>query len=163
MTTAAETMPRSRKIYAAGSDPSIRVPMREISLTNGETHTVYDTSGIYTDPGVEHDIRAGLAPLRESWIESRNDTDELPAPTSIYRRGRDAMPELDAVRFTHSRKPRRATKWFPGNCELRPFALVTTRVMLSRSYSFWNVGLKLTTMRLSLQLSIPNLTGVGLF
>ena len=27
---------RSRKIYSIGSDPSIRVPMREIELTNGE-------------------------------------------------------------------------------------------------------------------------------
>jgi len=108
MTTAAETMPRSRKIYAAGGDPSIRVPMREISLTNGETHTVYDTSGIYTDPSVEHDVRSGLEPIRAQWIESRNDTDELSAPTSIYRRGREAMPQLEEIRFKSSRKARRA-------------------------------------------------------
>ncbi|MBV9271299.1 MAG: phosphomethylpyrimidine synthase ThiC, partial [Candidatus Eremiobacteraeota bacterium] len=108
MAVAAETMPRSRKIYVSGSDASIRVPMREISLTNGETHTVYDTSGIYTDLGVEHDIHSGLSALRQSWIESRNDTEELSAPSSIYRRGREAMQELDTIRFTHSRKPRRA-------------------------------------------------------
>jgi len=108
MAVAADTMPRSRKIYVSGSDASIRVPMREISLTNGESHTVYDTSGIYTDPSVEHDIRSGLTPLRQAWIESRDDTEELSAPTSIYRRGREAMPELDGVRFSQSRKPRRA-------------------------------------------------------
>ena len=38
------------KRYIQGSDPTIRVPMREIALTNGTAHTVYDTSGPYTDP-----------------------------------------------------------------------------------------------------------------
>ena len=40
----------ARKEYAAGSEPSIRVPYREIALTNGETHAVYDTSGPHGDP-----------------------------------------------------------------------------------------------------------------
>jgi phosphomethylpyrimidine synthase len=97
----------TRKAYAFGSDPSIRVPMREISLTNGETHTVYDTSGPYTDPAVTTDVRAGLQPIRLQWILDRNDTEELERPTSVYRRGRDAMHELDAVRFEATRKPRR--------------------------------------------------------
>src|SRR5437899_12151412 len=61
-----------------------------------------------------------------------------------------------------ARDARRATKWFPGSCTLRPFALVTTSVMLSKSYSFRNVGLRVTTMRLSLQLSTPSWTGLGL-
>ena len=51
--------PASSKVYAHGSDPSIRVPMRAIALTNGETHVVYDTSGPYTDPDVAIDVRAG--------------------------------------------------------------------------------------------------------
>ena len=36
------------KRYIQGSDPSIRVPVREIALTDGTTHIVYDTSGPYT-------------------------------------------------------------------------------------------------------------------
>ena len=96
------------KIYATGSIPSIRVPMRAIALTNGEGHVVYDTSGPYTDADVTTDVRAGLDPIREQWILDRNDTEELDKPTSIYRRGREAMPELDTVRFSASRKPRRA-------------------------------------------------------
>ena len=96
------------KMYATGSDPSIRVPMREISLTNGESHVVYDTSGPYTDPGVTTDVRRGLHPIRLQWIVERGDTEELDKPTSLYRRGRDAMPELDAVRFSAARRPRRA-------------------------------------------------------
>jgi phosphomethylpyrimidine synthase len=112
MTTAASSVvggsPSSRKAYAAGSHPSIRVPMREITLTNGEAHVVYDTSGPYTDPDVVTDVHRGLAPVREQWILDRHDTEELDKPTSLYRRGREAMHELDAVRFTASRKPRRA-------------------------------------------------------
>ncbi|MCL5259007.1 MAG: hypothetical protein M1314_04610, partial [Firmicutes bacterium] len=89
----------SRKAYVEGPDPSIRVPVREIALTNGEIHTVYDTSGPYTDPAVATDVRRGIEALRSGWIQARNDTLELDRPTSIYRRGREAMPQLDAVRF----------------------------------------------------------------
>ncbi len=98
----------ARKVYAAGSDPSIRVPMREIALTNGETHVVYDTSGPYTDPGATTDVRRGLEPIRASWIAGRNDTVELERASSVYRLGREAMPELDGIRFAATRKPRRA-------------------------------------------------------
>ena len=96
------------KVYIEGSDPSIRVPVREIALTDGTSHVVYDTSGPYTDPDVAIDVRAGLKPLREEWIESRGDTDVLERPTSLYRRGREAMPELNGVRFSGARKIRRA-------------------------------------------------------
>src|SRR5690348_2128911 len=96
------------KTYAQGSHDSIRVPMREIQLTNGERHTVYDTSGPYTDPSVTTDVHRGLDPIRLQWILERGDTEELEKPTSVYRRGREAMQELDGVRFSASRKPRRA-------------------------------------------------------
>jgi phosphomethylpyrimidine synthase len=87
------------KIYLQGTDPSIRVPMREIQLTDETSHSVYDTSGPYTDPDVTVNVREGLKPLREQWIDARNDTQLLEKPTSIYRRGREAMHELDAIRF----------------------------------------------------------------
>jgi phosphomethylpyrimidine synthase len=96
------------KVFLEGSNPSIRVPMREIALTDGTSHAVYDTSGPYTDSNVTVDIQRGLTPLREAWIESRGDTERLENPTSIYRRGRDAMGELDAIRFPLARRPRRA-------------------------------------------------------
>jgi phosphomethylpyrimidine synthase len=101
-----ELFPGSRKMYLPGSDISIRVPVRAIALSTGETHTVYDTSGPYTDPDVAVDVRAGIAPLRAPWIAARADTDALPRSSSMYRLGREAMPELDAVRFRASRKPR---------------------------------------------------------
>ncbi len=96
------------KTYVTGSDPSIRVPVRAIGLSDGTSHAVYDTSGPYTDPAHTVDIRAGLPALREAWIEGRGDTVGLERPSSIYRRGRDAMPELAELRYPATRAPRRA-------------------------------------------------------
>ncbi len=96
------------KVYATGSAPSIRVPMRAIQLTDGSTHTVYDTSGPYSDENVVTDIRRGLPSLRAEWIAARGDSTELDAPTSVYQRGREAMRELDEIRFKQPRRIRRA-------------------------------------------------------
>ncbi len=98
----------ARRTYAAGSDPSIRVPLREITLTNGASHVLYDTSGPYGDPDIVTDVRRGLNALRAPWVVQRDDTFELDRPSSLYRLGRDAMPELDAIRFAAARRPRRA-------------------------------------------------------
>ncbi|SFN39414.1 phosphomethylpyrimidine synthase [Formivibrio citricus] len=112
-----QPFPNSRKIYVTGSRPDIRVPMREISQTDtpdsfgGEKNPpifVYDTSGPYTDPDVQIDVRKGLAPIRAAWIEERNDTELLPALTSEYGRMREADKSLDPLRFELTRKPRRA-------------------------------------------------------
>jgi phosphomethylpyrimidine synthase len=56
--------PASRKVHVDG--PGVRVPMREISLTNGEVLRVYDTSG---PQGC--DVREGLPKLRKDWIAAR--------------------------------------------------------------------------------------------
>jgi len=96
------------RMYVAGSDPSIRVPLREITLTNGASHVLYDTSGPYGDPDIVTDVRRGLDAVRSAWIAQRDDTFELDRPSSLYRLGRDAMPDLDAIRFVATRRPRRA-------------------------------------------------------
>ena len=117
-----QPFPASTKIYVEGQSPGVRVPMREIKLTptpvagkDGETRLepnapvrVYDTSGPYTDPDVEIDIRKGLAPLRESWIEQRGDTEVLSGDTSEYSKKRAADLTLEKLRFDLKRKPRRA-------------------------------------------------------
>ena len=68
-----EPYPNSKKIYVQGSQPDIRVAMREVMQSPTEVAgkmvpnppvTVYDTSGPFTDPDVEIDVRTGLAPLR---------------------------------------------------------------------------------------------------
>jgi phosphomethylpyrimidine synthase len=111
--------PASRKVYVEGTQPGVRVPMREIRLTptksmNGGAPaenapiTVYDTSGPYTDPSVMIDVRAGLAPLRRQWVLNRQDVEELPSVTSAYGRLRAGDPKLTELRFQHIRKPLRA-------------------------------------------------------
>jgi phosphomethylpyrimidine synthase len=103
-----DPFPASTKVYAEGSDPTIRVPFRAIELTDGTIHTVTDTSGPFTDPDVGIDLRAGIAPLRETWIAKRGDTDTLSKASSVYRLGREAMRELDEIRFPSPRAIRRA-------------------------------------------------------
>ena len=56
--------PGSRKVYL--EERGVRVPMREISLTNGEALRVYDTSGPQG-----FDVRQGLPALRAPWIAGR--------------------------------------------------------------------------------------------
>ena len=53
-------LPASTKTHEPGVlHPQLRVPLREIALTNGERIAVYDTSGPYTDPTVATDVRRG--------------------------------------------------------------------------------------------------------
>ncbi|WP_376779437.1 phosphomethylpyrimidine synthase ThiC [Stutzerimonas nitrititolerans] len=112
-----QPFPRSQKIYVQGSRPDIRVPMREISLDvtptafGGEINApvlVYDTSGPYTDPNVQIDVRKGLADVRSAWIEDRGDTERLPGLSSEFGQRRLDDAELTAMRFAHVRNPRRA-------------------------------------------------------
>jgi len=74
-----EPLPASRKVYVTGShegqDSNIRVPMREVTLTNGEAVTLYDCSGPYTDPAVQIDVTKGLPPVREAAVVARGDTE----------------------------------------------------------------------------------------
>ncbi len=114
---AIKPLPNSRKIYVEGSRADLRVPMREITLS--DTHTsqggeknppihVYDCSGPYTDPAVTIDIRSGLAEMRAGWIAERNDTEALPQLTSEYGRQRLNDPALADMRFNLQHTPRRA-------------------------------------------------------
>jgi phosphomethylpyrimidine synthase len=104
----------SRKVYVTGSRPDIRVPMREIALSGGNPPVrLYDTSGPYTDPSADLDLKRGLPPLRLPWILGRADVQELSGPSSAYRRSREENPALGGVRFASVRRPLRAS---PGRC-----------------------------------------------
>ena len=70
-----EPLPASTKGAIAGSRADIRVPVRDVKLTNGRDVSFYDTSGPYTDPSVMIDVRQGLEPLRAGWIDERGDTE----------------------------------------------------------------------------------------
>ena len=112
-----DSYPASEKIYVEGSRPDIQVPMRKITLSDTPVHFgsekngplyVYDTSGVYTDPNVDVDLQKGLAPIREAWINERNDTEELPGPSSEYGLERLNDPATADMRFDHICKPRKA-------------------------------------------------------
>jgi phosphomethylpyrimidine synthase len=83
--------PASRKIHVPGElRPQLRVPMREVTLSNGEAITLYDTSGPYTDPAAQIDVRSGLPTPRLPAIEARGDTE-------VYG-GRERRPLDDGTR-----------------------------------------------------------------
>ncbi|MFE6869952.1 phosphomethylpyrimidine synthase ThiC [Kitasatospora sp. NPDC057692] len=87
--------PAWRKAHREGSSPDLRVPYREVVLTNGRTVPLYDTSGPYTDPDHQPDVRRGLPALRDAWIRRRGDVEEYD--------GREARPEDDGIRHTSPR------------------------------------------------------------
>ncbi|USE83058.1 phosphomethylpyrimidine synthase ThiC [Acinetobacter tibetensis] len=110
-------LPASNKVYIEGSRPDIRVPFREISLTDtptglGGEHNlplrVYDTSGVYTDPNVSIDLNKGLPWVRQTWIEERDDTEALTSLTSKF--GQERLKDIRTadIRFAHIQNPRRA-------------------------------------------------------
>lgn len=116
-------LPGSRKIYAIGSRADIKVPMREIALSDtrpGPANSprgparsnrpvvVYDTSGPYTDPDANLDITDGLIPIRSAWIEERGDSQELTELSSAYGRQRETNAATRDLRFVRTRKARRA-------------------------------------------------------
>jgi phosphomethylpyrimidine synthase len=114
--------PNAQKIYVEGPRSDLRVAMREITqsptrdfqgqvLQNAPLR-VYDTSGPYTDPAAKIDIRAGLAPLRQTWIEERGDTETY--------QGREVQPRDNGyltaghAEFASQRETKGKLQPFPG-------------------------------------------------
>lgn len=115
--------PSSRKIYVKGKIHNIRVGMRSVSqldtikvmdgikqVEQNPAVTLYDTSGPYSDPDINTDITKGLPRLREKWVDTRDDTEKLPAFTSFYSNERLFDSSLDAIRFPVIHYPHRAKK-----------------------------------------------------
>lgn len=111
----------SRKIYVSGKLHPIKVAMREIVLGNtidrslgkeaeiaNTPVTVYDTSGPYTDPNINIDLKKGLPRLREEWIINRNDVQQLDAFSSAYSNQRLTDEKLKPLQFEHIQKPYKA-------------------------------------------------------
>ena len=114
--------PSSEKVYLPGNIfPELRVAMRRVKLTptvtkdaEGNKHfaenspvMVYDTSGPYSDPHTQIDLKKGLPRLREPWIKER-EVEQLPEFSSAYCRERLADHTLDSLRFSHHHLPLRA-------------------------------------------------------
>lgn len=101
--------------------PFIRVGMQKVNLTptvkivNGEKVMtpnapvyIYDTSGPFSDPSMQIDLKKGLPRMRESWITARGDLEQLPSITSEYGKMRRDDKSLDHLRFEHIALPYRA-------------------------------------------------------
>jgi len=85
----ASAFPNSRKVYVEGAR-DVRVPMREIALTNGESLRVYDASGPQS-----HNVREGLPKVREPWVAPRRGA---PAVTQLhYARTGVVTPEMEFI------------------------------------------------------------------
>ena len=107
----------SKKVYVKGNGDSIKVPFREISLSDTASQfgaeknnpvIVYDTSGPYTDPDYKIDIRNGLPALRSKWILERKDVEELSGLSSKFGQERQKDPALEKMRFNLKRNPLKA-------------------------------------------------------
>lgn len=114
----------SKKIYVQGKiHPDIKVAMREIMLEDtvaerlGEkvveknpSVIVYDTSGLYTDPDYDINLKEGLPRIREQWIDARGDVEGLTEFTSDYCKERANDKALDVIRFPNITKAKKAKK-----------------------------------------------------
>lgn len=114
--------PNSEKVYLNGTlHPQLRVAMRKVkqmptvTIEGGEKKMspnpdiyIYDTSGPYSDPSADIDLRKGLPRLRESYIANNKDIEQLAEITSQYGRMRRDDRTLDPLRFEHIALPRRA-------------------------------------------------------
>ena len=77
----AEAFPGSRKVLVDGD--RVRVPMREITLSGGESPLrVYDTSGPHGC-----NVREGFPPLRDGWIRDRSGVVEEAEPRAGHGQG----------------------------------------------------------------------------
>ncbi|KGF17935.1 phosphomethylpyrimidine synthase [Prevotella sp. S7-1-8] len=108
--------PDSEKVYLHGKIyPDIRVGVRRINLTPtikmekgkrvekpNEPLLVYDTSGPYSDPEIDIDLRRGIPRMRDSWIAGREGTQMFYAKQGIV------TPEMEyvAIRETMDCKQR---------------------------------------------------------
>ena len=118
-----DARPASKKVYVPGNlFPDISVPMREVSLTNGENITLFDASGPYTDPGYELNVSQGLKDIRASWVDKRQDVEayegriikavdngmkdagDLPFYPGLQRQPKKALPGKNVTQLHYAKK-----------------------------------------------------------
>ncbi len=120
-----EPFPASRKAWIEGSRPDLRVPVREVALSNGEVVSLYDTSGPYTDPQAVIDVRRGRPSRRAGCFAERGDSEPYAgrapaalddgekhaargADPTLAARDADRLAQLRADAAALQRTPRRA-------------------------------------------------------
>lgn len=108
----------SKKVYIKSENSDVQVAMRAVQLSptkiDGKVISenppvfLYDTSGPYTDPEKEINVRKGIEPIKESWILGRGDVEQLSAFSSEYSNERLKDKSLDGIRFENIRLPLKA-------------------------------------------------------
>ncbi len=93
-----EGFPASTKVYL--EEDGLRVPFRRISLTNGETFDVYDTSGPQGQ-----DFHKGLPKLRQPWIDRRMAADDGNRTQMHYARQGQITEEMRFVALREGLEP----------------------------------------------------------
>lgn len=77
-----KNFPASKRIFKTGKNEKIKVPFREIELSDtqlesssfkNEPIVVYDTAGPYHDENYEVNVNRGIPKIRKSWIVERED------------------------------------------------------------------------------------------
>jgi phosphomethylpyrimidine synthase len=94
MSEFASAFPNSQKVFVDGPQ-GVRVPMREVSLSKGESSLrLYDTSGPQG-----HDVKNGLPKLREPWIAARRAASKSGQPVTQlhYARKGEITPEMEFI------------------------------------------------------------------
>ena len=120
--SSSDPLPNSQRVYVPGViHPDIRVPMREISLSDTKRMDgtmeknapvrVYDAAGPWGDENFEGDVEKGLPGVRADWIRARGDVEEYA--------GREVKPQDNGyLSLTHaeyaSNAERNRLVEFPG-------------------------------------------------
>ena len=94
MSEFATAFPNSQKVFVNGPQ-GVRVPVREVSLSKGESSIrLYDTSGPQG-----HDVKAGLPKLREPWAKARRAASKAGQPVTQlhYARKGEITPEMEFI------------------------------------------------------------------
>jgi phosphomethylpyrimidine synthase len=113
LTISREPLPSSQKVYVPGeTHPELKVPMRQVRLSNNETVLLYDTTGPYTDPAVTIDVYAGLPAVRGAWIDGRNDTEMYDGRVN----SREFLKTLGEVYDQSKRLQRKPCRAKAGKC-----------------------------------------------
>ncbi|MBT8036105.1 MAG: phosphomethylpyrimidine synthase ThiC [Verrucomicrobiae bacterium] len=118
------TFPNSKRVYTQGTiHPSVKVPMREIRLSDTEHPNgnieknpairVYDCSGPWGDPDFQGDVTQGLPAMRRQWILDRGDVEEYD--------GREAnaidngyLSDAHAEKYNENKEAKNKLKEYPG-------------------------------------------------
>ncbi len=87
----------AKKIHVTGKLHDIKVGMKEISLQNGESVTVYDTTGPYTETEFTADIKTGIPKIRKPWIDARLKKEGEIKTQLWYARHGIITPEMEYV------------------------------------------------------------------